>query len=140
MAATLDLETLSTLDDESFTIALTKIQAEAEKRTARAQAHTALAESLATIRPQVEAYVEASGKTVAQVFTECAKIFKELPPAPAGVIAPEDQPRQWDGKTPADKGGIVIYNGEQYKSLADGNLYSPALAAGSWERMGVADA
>lgn len=130
------------LSDEALEEALSALQTESAKRGARIQARAELGEALAAIRPAIVAYAEATGKTVAQVFKDCSAIFKELPEPQAGVIAPEPepQPQPWRDGVPTPKGAQVIYNGEVYESLVEGNLYSPAIDLSGWERKGPAHA
>lgn len=139
MTETMAIPDPAGLSDDALSSALAALQAESARRGAKAQARAALADSLASIRPALESFSTAAGKSIEEVFTECVKIFQELPRVEVG-ITPELSAERWSAARAYGLGERVIYNGEIYESLVEGNLYSPAIATSSWKREGPADA
>lgn len=130
------------MTDQELEALYVDVARERNRRESRESATKALVEAVATIRPTLEAYAEAysaSDADLASRICDALTQVREAGKPDEATLAPAPSVMEWvqpAGSHDAYQAGdIVIFQGKQWKSSQDGNVWSPAAYPQGWEEV-----
>ncbi|MFJ3030940.1 carbohydrate-binding protein [Rothia terrae] len=126
----------SDLSDEQLNATLEDIRNEIERRQKTTRAKTQLIQATQTLTPYINTYTETTGHTLDDALTLIIDNLHQNPSTTTTTPTPDNTFKQPTGSHDAYKqGDIITYQGKQYKSTTNNNVWSPTAYPQGWEEI-----